>query len=292
LHLIVRFAALSLAAILLSCPLRAQAVTGRTLERVPKAVLLEVLANAGLDEARVTSVARTPRQQAAAMRGVIERDGAAATRARYHSASHVVIDEYERSTGAGDSATRTLDLMEEAVSRVIERLGPQRTTMMHVAGNSYTFDVAPSSIRNPSAFEDALRAHPNLRRVIVPGPAEAAFHIEVPRSASWPHRTFAVELGRHTPKQGKSVDWYIVESDANAVLAVSVASTAFEPVVMVVREPVPAARPLAQTERNGGSADLSYRLSSGGRYWVGVLAGGAIERGTYRLTISLSGRGG
>jgi hypothetical protein len=226
------------------------------------------------------------------MRGVIERDGAAATRARYHSASHVVIDEYERSTGAGDAATRTLDLMEQAVSRVIERLGPTRTTMMHVASDSYTFDVAPSSIRDPSAFEHAIRAHPDLRRVIVPGRAEAAFHIEVPRSASWPQRTFAVELGRHSRKDGKSIDWYVVESDANAVLAVSVQSEAFEPAVMIVREPVPAGPPLAQAERSGGSADLSYRLSSAGRYWVGVLAGGPSERGNYRLTVSLSNPGG
>jgi len=159
----------------------AQTVQGEPLDSVPRAVLLEVLADAGLSSARVTSVARTPRQQAEAMRNAILRSGVAAVRGVYAAAAQSVIDAYVAATALGYGPERTLDAMEAEIELVIEALGDDRRTMMHVASGRHTFDVAPSSIRDPAAFESALRRHPRVLRIITPHEGEAAFHIEVAR---------------------------------------------------------------------------------------------------------------
>lgn len=158
----------------------AQALTGgASLAPEARAVLLELLRESGNPSARVTSLERTPRRQAELMRIMIRRDGLAAARALYGSRGDSVIAVYERHARASKSATLA------AMTREVERqtADPDRTELMHVANRArWAVDVAPSSLRDPDAFAEALAEHPGVVRYYVPGGAERAFHIEVPKA--------------------------------------------------------------------------------------------------------------
>lgn len=158
----------------------APVVDGVALDPAPQEVLLEILADAGLPKATVSSYERTTAKQAALMYGICERDGVKKAKRLYSSKSHSILDIYV--AHAGEPEAEVVDLMTAEVEAVLERLGPGRKTMMHVASANFTFDVAPSSLANRSKFKAALARHPSVVRYFVPGGAERAFHIEVARS--------------------------------------------------------------------------------------------------------------
>lgn len=154
-------------------------VDGISLDAAPHEVLVEILASAGLPKATVSSYERTTHKQAALMYGICERDGLKKAKRLYSSKSHSILDVYAaNSTEPEDKVVR---LMTQEVEAVLERLGPGRKTMMHVASKNFTFDVAPSSLASRSKFKAALARHPSVSRYFAPGGAERAFHIEVSR---------------------------------------------------------------------------------------------------------------
>lgn len=172
------------AALALSTPdVRAQAtLSGVTLDPVPEEVLQEILEAANLRSARVTSYQRTARKQAEIMYGICRaRRGVAKARRTYSTAAERIIDVFvaNRKKRRAD----VIALMTAETKRVLTDLGPGRTTLMHVDSHNYTFDVAPSSIRNRRRFAAAIKAHPDVVRVLEPGiGSERAYHIEVPRT--------------------------------------------------------------------------------------------------------------
>jgi hypothetical protein len=118
------------------------------------------------------------------MYDLLESVGVGPVHDQYDSIGDAVVDFYEANRGALGRAA-LIRGMEEVVSEGV-RAAPDRQQMMHVLPTTnYTFDVAPSSVApNEDAFSRAILDHAegDLANYILPGPAEAAFHLEVPRT--------------------------------------------------------------------------------------------------------------
>ncbi len=152
---------------------------GKTLPNTAAKVLKEILKSAGIARAQVTSVSRTPYDQARIMYENCEEHGAAYNKTMYASSGDKVIDVYEA------NKTKPRDTVIELMRAKIVELGPTRVSS-HISENYYTFDVAPSSIPGTKlkAFEDAIRAHKAVSKLIPP-PVDPAYHIEIPKNS--PH---------------------------------------------------------------------------------------------------------
>lgn len=166
-------------------PAHAQAsLTGKALDPVPEEILLEILEAAGLRSARVSSYHRTARKQAEIMYGICRaRRGVTKARRTYSAVAERIIDVYVANRKL--KRERVIDLMTAETRRILQELGPGRTTLMHVDSRNYTFDVAPSSIgkRNRKRFAAAIKNHPDVIRVLEPGVgSERAYHIEIART--------------------------------------------------------------------------------------------------------------
>jgi hypothetical protein len=143
--------------------------------------LRDVLKASGNDAASVTSLKRTPRRQAELMLQAYERpDGLRQALALYGSVGDGVLRYYDEHR----SATREDKL--EAAAKMIEDYvvaNPARTQLMHVVPTVHTtFDVAPSSLAHVNAFVRVVQRSPEIARVIPPGGAERAVHLELRKS--------------------------------------------------------------------------------------------------------------
>ena len=140
-------------------------------------VLREILRAAGLKRAVVSSTSRSPADQARVMFGNIVAKGVAAQKNLYGPSGDKVIDVYVASKAAGKSPDQ---IKADMTSKIIE-VGP--TNVSHHAADPSVlnvFDVAPSSIANRVAFEQAVRRDPRVKKFLVP-PSDPGYHLEIPQ---------------------------------------------------------------------------------------------------------------
>ena len=198
-----RFVALAFLFALGTIPVSAQTITGVPLPEPAREFLLDLMRDAGVSSARVSSFERTAGRQAELMHDLLESVDIADVREQYDSIGDAVVDYYElnRERMSADELIRG---MAQVVSEGV-RAAPNRQQMMHVLPtNNTTFDIAPSSVApNEAAFADAIEKHAgfDLASYILPGPAERAFHLEVSktlRTVSGPYAGVCVETERGT----------------------------------------------------------------------------------------------
>lgn len=154
-------------------------ITGIPIDEKAKTVLKEILKNAGLDSAKVTSYNRTAKKQATIMYNMCKNDGVDAAYELYSSHADKVIKVYEDADDPVKNKASTIQSMEEKIKSIIKELGDDRKTMMHIDSSYHTIDIAPSSITDKEAFSKAISDHPEAVRYFAPGGAEKAFHIEI-----------------------------------------------------------------------------------------------------------------
>ena len=146
-----------------------------------KNILREILSHAGLDSCLITSTSRTPADQARAMFNNLETKGVKSQRELYSAAGDLVIDVYEAQKKTGKTAAQIKTAMEAK----IKAIGPEKVSHHCADPNKLNVvDVAPSSIGNKHAFENAVgvaRSSGKVSRFITPNNGDPAYHIEVPQ---------------------------------------------------------------------------------------------------------------
>ena len=152
-------------------------LTGLALPAPAAKVLEEILAAAGLVTAQVTSVTRTPAEQARVMYENCEAHGAANNKRLYAAAGDQVVQVYE------ENQDKPRDVVIALMLAKINEVGPSNVSM-HVSETHYVFDVAPSSIPSASRprFVEAINAHAAVSKLFAP-PRDPAYHIEIPKDA-------------------------------------------------------------------------------------------------------------
>jgi hypothetical protein len=152
-------------------------VIGNALPAAALKVLKEVLKAAGIAQAQVTSVSRTPADQARVMYDNCVSKGAAFNKTMYAAAGDKVVDVFVA------NKDKPRDKVIELMKAKILELGPSHVSK-HISDTHYTFDVAPSSIppSKHGAFLTAIKAHKAISNVIPP-PTDPAFHIEIPKNS-------------------------------------------------------------------------------------------------------------
>jgi hypothetical protein len=140
-------------------------------------VLEEILAAADLSACMISSTARTPADQARVMYENVERWGVAHQKRLYAAAGDMVIDVYSE----GKRKDKPEVLIKLEMEQEIVEIGAERISH-HCADPAVlcVFDVAPSSIANKAAFEQAARADKRVSKFLVP-PADPAYHLEIPQ---------------------------------------------------------------------------------------------------------------
>lgn len=151
-------------------------VSGHSIE-----VLTEILDAAGLSSCQLTSTSRTPADQARVMFNNIVSHGVAQQKGLYAAAGDKVIDVYVSQKKAG----KTSDQIKAAMEKEIVKIGPGKVSR-HCADPATlnVVDIAPSSISNKQAFEDAVDAaiaNGKVSKFIMP-PSDPAYHIEIPQT--------------------------------------------------------------------------------------------------------------
>jgi hypothetical protein len=156
---------------------RSITLTGLPLPEPAARVLSEILSAAGLDTARVTSVTRTPAEQARVMFENCEALGAAHNMRLYGPAGDRVVQVF------ADNRGRPRDVVIALMLAKIHEVGPINVSM-HISETHFVFDVAPSSIPMSARpdFVAAIETHPAVSRLIAP-PVDPAYHLEIPKSA-------------------------------------------------------------------------------------------------------------
>lgn len=152
-------------------------LTGRALPAPAQKVLREILAAAGLATAEVTSVTRTPAEQARVMYENCKALGVAHNLTLYGPAGDRVVQVF------ADNESKPRDAVIALMLAKILEVGPTNVSM-HISETHFVFDVAPSSIPVASrpGFVAAIHAHPAVSKLIAP-PTDPAYHIEIPKTA-------------------------------------------------------------------------------------------------------------
>jgi hypothetical protein len=147
------------------------------------AMLKALLREAGVASATITSGRRTPADQARIMYNNIVKYGADYNYRLYGSYGDQVIAVFV----AGTAAHQSPDQIKQAMEAKINAIGPTRVSN-HISPDD-VFDVAPSTISDPAAFERVLVAAQQagrIRKYFSPytTPKDPAFHIEIARPAA------------------------------------------------------------------------------------------------------------
>ena len=143
-------------------------------------VLEDILRAAELVRAVISSTSRSPGQQARVMYSNIVAKGVAAQKKLYGPAGDQIIDVYV----ASKAAHKTPDQIKADMEAKIVEIGP--TNVSHHASDPNVlnvFDVAPSSIANRAAFEQAVRGDARVKKFLVP-PNDPGYHLEIPQPQS------------------------------------------------------------------------------------------------------------
>lgn len=137
------------------------------------------MATAGVDSCEVTSVGRTPEDQARVMyenligNGVGQ--GLQAQLALYRAPGQAVIQVWNV------NQSRPRDVVIGLMADEIRRLGPE-TVSHHCSTTHWVWDVGPSSVQpgQRAPFAAAAAAHPKVTKFLQP-PQDPAFHLEIVR---------------------------------------------------------------------------------------------------------------
>lgn len=152
-------------------------ISGNALPLSAAKILKEILKSAGVVQATVTSVSRTPAEQARVMYENCVSKGAAFNKRMYAAAGDRVVDVYTANKDKPRDQVIALMLAK------IREVGPTHVSK-HISDSHYTFDVAPTSIplSKHADFLAAIKAHQSVSKVICP-PVDPAFHIEIPKNS-------------------------------------------------------------------------------------------------------------
>jgi len=160
-------------------------LTGRPLPEHARAVLLDILKQAGLESAQVTSTTRTVAEQAKVMFDFVNKNGFDAALELYGPHGDAIIKvcaaSYKQHKKCADPV---LPLMVDETRRQIELLqkqGDRRTELMHTSDTHFTIDIAPDSIADRPAFEAAVAADRRVSRFLKPPLDKNSYHLEIPR---------------------------------------------------------------------------------------------------------------
>ena len=88
-----------------------------------------------------------------------------------------MVDAYEAAKRAGKDAAG----IQAAMVDTINEIGPEKVSK-HASDPKRlnVFDIAPSSIRDKSGFESAVRGEKRVAKFLVP-PADPGYHLEIPQ---------------------------------------------------------------------------------------------------------------
>lgn len=141
--------------------------------------LKEICSKACIASVRVTSTARSAKDQARIMYDMIEAKGVDFVKNLYAASGDKVVDAYAASKKKKLSADDTKQAMLDKINEV----GPNNVSKHVVSddGSICVFDVAPSSIANAEAkkrFIKEVKAHSSVARFLEP-PADPAYHLEI-----------------------------------------------------------------------------------------------------------------
>jgi peptidoglycan hydrolase-like protein with peptidoglycan-binding domain len=152
-------------------------LAGTPLPDAPAKVLKQILRGAGLTRATVTSVVRTPADQARVMYDKIAKNGLKYSYHLYAAAGREVTKVFEDNEGQPRAAV--VALMETK----IKALGPSRVSK-HCSSTHYVFDVNPLSITAKDAFIHAVNGHKAVTKFLQP-PQDEAYHLEIPKDSPY-----------------------------------------------------------------------------------------------------------
>lgn len=145
-------------------------------------VIKEILADAGLSSAKITSTIRTPEKQATIMYDNCKSLGVQSQKDLYGSAGDKVIDTYVNSVKAGKSK----DTVIKDMIGTINSLWPTRVSLHCVPVDEYkklnVIDIGMSSISNKSSFVKALdraKSSGKIKKYIVED-KNSCYHLEIP----------------------------------------------------------------------------------------------------------------
>lgn len=141
--------------------------------------LKEICSKACVPSVKVTSTARTAKDQARIMYDMMKAKGAAYAKNLYGANGKKIVAVYEKSLKNKLSADETKTAMLDKINEI----GPSNVSHHVVSddGKLCVFDVAPSSIANADAkkrFVKETKAHPSVVKFFEP-PADPAYHLEV-----------------------------------------------------------------------------------------------------------------
>lgn len=143
-------------------------------------VLEDILRTAGLKSAVISSTSRDPANQARVMFNNLEKYGVEHQKKLYSAAGDQVIDVYARSK----AANKTSEQIKADMERKIREIGPTKVSR-HASDPKVlnVFDVAPSSIKDKRAFEEAVKGDKRVSKFLVP-PGDPGYHLEIPQQSS------------------------------------------------------------------------------------------------------------
>jgi hypothetical protein len=150
-------------------------ITGKEKTSEAAVAILELmLQQAGLLKATITSGVRTSADQARIMYDNIKQHGVPHQKALYGAGGDKVIDVY-----VDNQSSPRADVI-ALMQAKIDEIGPSKVSK-HCSNTHDVFDVAPSSITDKPAFEDAIKHAKEqgwISHYILP-PGDPAYHIEI-----------------------------------------------------------------------------------------------------------------
>lgn len=142
--------------------------------------LEEVLTDAQLGSCYVTSIARSPREQATAMFDNCKRTGVAEQYRTYLDAGDQVIDVFAASedTDTAEGRINTIKAMEAKINEI----GPEKVSHHCLPPGSPldVFDIRQNSILSEVRFMAAVKKHPRFSKVLV---ENNVYHVEAWKEA-------------------------------------------------------------------------------------------------------------
>ena len=140
-------------------------------------LLEEILASAGLKTCYVTSIARTPREQAVAMLDNCIKTDVETQENIYLPAGDAVLKVVEDNwylTATNSGKQKLIDLMTNKINDV----GPENVSH-HCLGEDapiWVCDISQQSIQNHQQFQDACKKHKQFKKLLV---ENTVFHLEL-----------------------------------------------------------------------------------------------------------------
>lgn len=154
---------------------------GQRLSEHSATVLRDVQSSANVEWCLVTSLERSPRDQARVMFRNLEQHGVEEQKRLYGSNGDAVIAVYEAGRHLGLGTVQLIDKMEKEIIR----LGPSNVSH-HCADSKIlqVIDIGPRSVMPATQigpFIAAARADHRISRVITPEEGDPAIHLEIPQ---------------------------------------------------------------------------------------------------------------